>query len=448
VIFEKKHYSLTVGKPLRLTDDDTIILESDNPKIICLNGMVYANTDVLSPNSKATITAKNNLNKVLDTCEITIVSWIANGMQLETTGYIGEYTAIIEVEGWLYGFASNLKVYCSRDGFNSITLFGTSNIFPKGKILKTPFGYFARDNSAAGKVYRSDDLLNWELCFESAFRGLYHSFDCHVSGETVYIYLGEYTTVNSNRHKVYRGTITSKTNQIWETVLEFKSVDEFNNDEVLTGLYARHIHVVQVDSYTGDVYVNVGDSDVMSKHLISQDNGNTWRAIGEGSQQWRSLSFWFTKDYIYWNMDTSTAQSIFRLKRTYLDLQTPETDYREKVGDFIQGSMWYHAWAKDINGDDVVIMGVSAEGEHRDWKARLLMINERKNKVVVSELFLTPSATPDIYVPLVQLEPLFQDKLGNIYFNSRSLTPVGIWKMRFKSGFNFNNYIFKNPFSI
>ena len=100
-------------------------------------------------------------------------------------------------------------------------------------------------------------------------------------------------------HKVHRGVIDSDS-ETWDVVLEF---DPENSEG---DLKAYHIHVVAVDKYTGDIWVGTGDSGQSSRIIISQDNGETWKVIGAGSQDWRCLSIWFTEDYIYWNMDTSS----------------------------------------------------------------------------------------------------------------------------------------------
>lgn len=446
MIFEKKHYSIKAGKTLRLTNNQDVVLTSNNPEISCANGAIRADRDIMNLQGQAVISAKDSEGTLLDTCEVTVVSWEVNNNRMEITRNLDTYSSMVEVDGWVYGFSGNI-LYRSNDGFASRVIVGTANMLPTGKILKTPYGFFARYNNSAGAVYRSDDLLNWTMVFSSGYRGLYHMFDYYMKGSTLYIYLGEYTTEDpTRRHKVYRGVINSKTDQTWGTVLEFKSVKERQDNPDSTEPSARHIHVVQVDPFTGDIYVNTGDDNPESQHMISQDNGATWRTLGKGTQEWRCLSFWFTKDYIYWNMDTSSPQAIFRLKRTNLNLQNVSTDYREKIGDFVQGSMWYHAWVKDLNGDNVLIMGVSAEGKWRDMKARLLCVKENKNSVDVTEVFLSPSATPTEYVAMAQLEPLFQDKLGNIYFNTRSLNPAGIWQMRFKTGYKQKQVVFKNPF--
>ena len=57
MIFDKSHYSLTVGVPLRLTYRDDITLVSDNKNVLTNNGMIYAPVDKPRPEGQAKIIA-------------------------------------------------------------------------------------------------------------------------------------------------------------------------------------------------------------------------------------------------------------------------------------------------------------------------------------------------------------------------------------------------------
>ena len=95
----------------------------------------------------------------------------------------------------------------------------------------------------------------------------------------------------------------------------------------------EHMHTVNFDPYSGVTYATTGDSDLESKMLASNDNGETWDIIHQGNQhEIRLLNFVFTEDYIYWATDSGvTDHSLFRASRGtdgVLDVGTIEDLYR------------------------------------------------------------------------------------------------------------------------
>lgn len=84
----------------------------------------------------------------------------------------------------------------------------------------------------------------------------------------------------------------------------------------------RHFHCVQADPYNGATYwMSSGDMDANCKIWKSTDYGYTWTLMGNGSQEFRTLGFVFTEDYMYWVMDNEDAAvecKIFRSSRTDL----------------------------------------------------------------------------------------------------------------------------------
>lgn len=437
MIFDKPHYSLQVGKPFRLAYDvEGIHFKSNHPHVYVREGVAMATRDF---RQTATIEAVNNAGKVLDTCEITVVPWNANTL-IADKSEVDRYGAFINVDNMLYAYKGN-DLYRTLDGFENVEYVGKSNLsLGNYPILDTPFGFFARQagqSGATGAVYRSTDLLNWNLSYDNTRRGLYHSFDYHFdeAKQLLYVYVGEYTTGteggvhNTDRaHKVHRGVIDSDS-ETWDVALEF---DPENSEG---DLKAYHIHVVTVDKYTGDIWVGTGDSNQSSRIIISQDNGETWKVIGAGSQDWRCLSIWFTEDYIYWNMDTSSSQSIWRLKRSDLPFQSPENDLKERVALLEQGSMWYHCWAK-FDNRNWVIMGQSAEGARRDGRGRIYAISEDGDEI--HELFTTNDAGGS---SMIQWEPKIQDNAGFVYVNGRSTEIEGTVRCRLR--YNYRPYRYK-----
>ncbi|OEC86103.1 hypothetical protein A9507_11665 [Methanobacterium sp. A39] len=90
----------------------------------------------------------------------------------------------------------------------------------------------------------------------------------------------------------------------------FKSTDDGRFWNVICSLNnIRHIHSVQFDPYSKNVWLCTGDKDSESKIMFSEDGGETWTNIASGSQMFRTLSLTFTKKHIYWGTDIPTRQN-------------------------------------------------------------------------------------------------------------------------------------------
>lgn len=477
----KTHVSLTVGQSFRLISDIPVVWSSNNPRIaVDENGNLTATEDALRPNGQAVITATPTGAGSVATCKVTIVSWMANRSSVSVLEHrpwgahiLGEY------QGWVYyAWGTSLRrTSNSMATFETVgTLPGTShtNTTEASQILFTPLGFFYRRHNV---VYRSADLINWTTSFTLRHGGLGHSFDYYYDaiGNRVFVYVCEYTgwpALQNNHHALYRGVITPTT-ETWSKTLEFKPLSSWQNDPANNIFHAFHIHVVMVDPYTGHVWVGTGDNPDGCWIMYSSDNGETFKPFGWGSQEYRGLAFWFTQDYIYWNMDAaSIAQYVFRIPRTAfangeypninpelsagqtktgiryqvlkdttrqfpvgvgtsynettvrnLDtnhivrpVKDPEYDYKQTVTKLDNGSHWFVSWAKDQNNENVLLMGSSPEGQIRDWLTRIIGFKEIGNDVDVQELFSVAGINPDVYDWQVRLENRWlQDKNGVIY---------------------------------
>lgn len=81
----------------------------------------------------------------------------------------------------------------------------------------------------------------------------------------------------------------------------------------------RHFHAVQSDPFTGHWWLASGDNDNQCNIWKSTDVGATWTLMGGGSQEFRTLSFVFESDYVYYGMDcplASTPSKLFRADKT------------------------------------------------------------------------------------------------------------------------------------
>ncbi len=465
IILDKDHISLQFGVWDKITANIPVTWSSNNSNVVVdRNGWVIALRDVLrevGDINTATITASAN-NETSASCAITVVTWPTNKVALETIEYIPDYPGLNKssYDGHYY-CVTNSRLLKTLDMVNFIDVRSAIPI-NQNPLLITPYGFFS---SAAGAIYKIPLNFSSIAGKLTGFAGLYHMFDSYYDDVTqkLYVYAGEYTTVNTDRHKVFRITYTSNVDTgTLETILEFYSRSEHEADAELTP-FCRHIHVVTVDQATGHVYIGTGDGNNTgesthdeneNKILISEDHGDTFRELGKGSQNWRMLSIWFTDNYIYWNNDTDKTQSLWRIKRTDLAAQSPSNDLKEQVIELANGSHWYHCWAKDHLGDDVVIMGSAAEGCLRDLRGRVFSIKELSSgEVEVNEL-ISVVGYQSSNVPFVQLEPKIQDDNGYIYLRARD-TALGrnlLWKTRMiaqiprtdRHEFR-NSFVFKNP---
>lgn len=426
--------SLKVGEWFKLEANKAVTWSSNNPHVhVDKDGWVVALRNKLRPDGQAIITATSGAETA--TCQVTIVTWTT-----EKHSVVSKVFPSTSLQGLLPSKLSNKIVAGDGKDLYEVVNGDFSNLrhlatFPDNlgnlPIIETPFGFFAwTSNGYTGvntkaHIYHSTDLINWTVEVETDFSGLYHSIDWYYDGTKVYVYASEYGTNLDHRFKVIRGTYTATGVGTWATIKEFYSQNEFKNSGLSPSI--RHFHLVTVDKSTGYVYVGSGDSDHECFLLLSKDNGDTFKVLGTNSQEYRILSVWFTKTYIYWNMDSASGQRVFRLAKSNLDAQSVDNDLKETVATLDNGSHWFHCWAKDELGEDIVIMGASPEGEKRDWLSRLFSFKELPNlKVEVKELLALPSSTPDVYdngiTMYAQLEPKFYHN-GKLYVRGRYTNP-------------------------
>ncbi len=485
ILLPKEHISLTVGIKERLVvADGEVVVEwsSNNPAVtVDSKGYIYAKDDKRGDDAKAIITATLDDGSRL-TCNITIVSWRANLSKLTLISNPKDGELIGKKDDGTLLLSAGPNLYASTDGMKNFTRVGD---FPSAMeqtpiLLKTPYKYYLRSDA---KIFDSSDMVNYsEILTQTAqgratdHPGLNHAFAYDPIGE--YIYAGEYTINRNNRHSVWRGKVGYLGITNWKKVLEF---DPYVDQDTMS---VFHIHAVVVDPYSGAVWVGTGDSDSHSRLYYSDDHGESFKLFAIGSQKYRILAMWFTKDYIYWNTDSDYEdQLISRVKRSdhkdrgeltprlssgttkvgvkyyvyknsgnlpvdegrvYVETQVrdlsqnsivyavddPEYDYRQTVANLSNGSHWFYSWVKDSRGEDLVIMSAAAEGEKRDKRARLFGIKELKGgDVDVQELFSIAPGTDRETSHYVQLTPGYQDDDGYIYFRGRE-TEHMIYKMK------------------
>jgi hypothetical protein len=89
-----------------------------------------------------------------------------------------------------------------------------------------------------------------------------------------------------------------------------KSTDDGQSWKIIRSLgHIRHIHCIQHDPYANRLWMGTGDRDQESSISFSQDGGSTWTDLGSGDQQFRTVSFLFTSEYVYWGSDAPTREN-------------------------------------------------------------------------------------------------------------------------------------------
>ncbi|MBV7327259.1 hypothetical protein KFU94_03190 [Chloroflexi bacterium TSY] len=111
---------------------------------------------------------------------------------------------------------------------------------------------------------------------------------------------------------------------------------------------ARHVHVIQHDPYSGKLWVSTGDQDAECRVIQLDPSTGETTLVGEGEQQWRTISFAFRADAVYWGTDN-------HLGRNYLLRYDRNTKQIEQLGTVV-GPVYYHA-----NLKDAIVFGTSAE---------------------------------------------------------------------------------------
>lgn len=158
-----------------------------------------------------------------------------------------------------------------------------------------------------------------QLHASSGTMGVLPSAVTHHGGVT---YLGEYPLDTDVVPRILRSEDCGRT---WSTVTSLPGV--------------RHVHGVQLDPHSGDIWVTTGDRDEESQ--IGRLQQGSFDPVGGGSQEWRAVELAFTPTDILWGMDSpyDDSKRIYRLSRTELESPNPAPDPVHRV----PGSTYYSA---------------------------------------------------------------------------------------------------------
>ncbi|WP_254538896.1 WD40/YVTN/BNR-like repeat-containing protein [Halomarina litorea] len=109
----------------------------------------------------------------------------------------------------------------------------------------------------------------------------------------------------------------------------------------------RHVHAIQADPYSGDVWVTTGDADEECRIARLREGSGEVEldVVGTGSQRWRAVELAFTPEAVLWGMDCTYAEDnhLLRVARDELD-----DDPDPEVVGTASGSVFYSAtWGHD-----------------------------------------------------------------------------------------------------
>ncbi|MDD2246993.1 MAG: hypothetical protein PHC39_07975 [Proteiniphilum sp.] len=447
--FSDNHISLTAGKEYRIPSPKSLQARwvSDSKFVtVDQDGVITAPLDKKGMESNADIKVYIS-SRLLKTYHITIVNWLANQSSLEVVKLLPNYKLLANLNGTIY-YSIAKSLYATNNGFDSKRFVSRLPVLPAASppMLATPKGFILAGQK---RLFWSENLIKWKQLIQVNANGIKHALDFYSApdqGDT-YVYYAEYSCINSNRHKVYRGIINSEFHQKWDVVLDFLSLDECGDNLSSCVLAARHIHVVSVDKFTGAVWIGVGDEDAHCKILFSNDHGNSFYIVGMGSQEWRTLAIWHTANYTYWNMDSHEPQKILRIKKSTLrthisnkfssSINADEVINHniEIVAELHNGAMFSVCEVQNCTGDRIVLMSAAPEGCIRDMQGRVFGIldSDELNQIQVQELIsLAPKNKNAKYDRnmFTQLIPELQDNDGYVYCSTRNLEYKGIVKTR------------------
>lgn len=374
--------------------------------------------------------------------DITLVEWVTNRSSLRIKSILPSYKLLAKEENKVY-FSISKNLYFTTDSFHTMKFITRLPVIPSnGQImLVSPIGYFIEGEY---KIIYSKDLHKWDIIHQVNNHGLKHSFDYYydVTEKKCFVYFAEYSCNSNARHKVHKGIIDTQGYNRWSEVLDFYSLTEYDNDKSIASLSARHVHTVVVDKDDGTVWVGVGDEDIHSKILFSQNNGKTFKILGQGTQEWRTLSIWLTPKYVYWNMDSHEPQKVFRVGKQYLkqnieqlatfgvnNLKNKYNIEKETIAKLSNGAFFYNCEIFNNYNEQMILMSACAEGTIKDRNGRVFGIVENLDgSVNIQEIIaVSPKNKKDVFTQLV---PELQDSFGYIYFSTRNLIIDGIIKTK------------------
>lgn len=152
------------------------------------------------------------------------------------------------------------------------------------------------------------------------------------------LYLGEYP-LGDETPRVLASTDGGES---WETVAALPGV--------------RHVHAVQVDPYTGELWVTTGDADEECR--VGRLVDGQFEPVGGGDQRWRAVELAFTADAVLWGMDSvyEPTNPVVRLRREDVGESDPSLEVLHELSSSV-----YYATAFAVDGVRWVAFSTAGE---------------------------------------------------------------------------------------
>ena len=306
---------------------------------------------------------------------IGIESWISSKIGLESVGVVNQ-RPLLKTESF-YVYWENGVIYKQDcEGISPMSQYKLESFMYSEMQYKDGW-YVLR---TGGRIDISPDLQTWKTIYTGK-RGIKDSMVIIGESGNLSLIFIEYTpgTVRE-RHHIWKYSLQTKS---LKKIKTFYTLEEFKKEGKFP--CARHLHVIAIDPYTNDIYVGSGDYENECNILVSKDNGDSFDVLYNGSQNYRALSFLFTKDFVYWNTDTHESQALFQLNKS-----------NEEVNRFslLNGALWCNIKFPDkINGSDFYIMSSNSEGALYDNNNRVYGISINNDTPLFYELLKKKSRT-------------------------------------------------------
>lgn len=144
-----------------------------------------------------------------------------------------------------------------------------------------------------------------------------------------------------------------------------RSIYDFNRGEI------RHIHALQYDSYWQKYWIATGDEDAECLIGVFDSNFKDLEELGGGSQNWRTVSFAFTEDTVFWGTDNPLGDNqVYCFNRSSGEVQPIFA---------VQGPIYY---AKMVNQN--VVFGTTVEDRSKfDGLGFLYVYNLHSKQVFI-----------------------------------------------------------------
>lgn len=170
------------------------------------------------------------------------------------------------------------------------------------------------------------------------------------------IFFTEYL-LNSKRDHAIRLWRSTDHGMTWQIVKEFIPGD------------IRHLHFIKWDTYAKCLWMGTGDygeGGCENRLYQSKDNGETWRMVGQGSQDWRAIGVCMTENALTWGTDAGSCPDTVHFVR--MDRKTERLEVLEDM----EGPC--HGMASFADGRAFYSTGVEGGENEKDNIARMKML--------------------------------------------------------------------------